>query len=102
MLEIIELPTFSKIVDKYWTDQEFLIFETFLVCHPEAGQIIKGSGGVRKIRWGYGRKGKRGGVRIIYYLANNPDRIYLMAIYSKGEAENIKPDVLKKLKKELD
>jgi mRNA-degrading endonuclease RelE of RelBE toxin-antitoxin system len=100
-MEYIESPLFSKLIESYLKDEEYAAFQWDLALHPEKGDLIKGSGGLRKIRWlGKGR-GKSGGVRIIYYYKNREGQIWLLTIYSKNEDENIPISILKKIKEEI-
>ena len=100
-MEYIESPLFSKLIETYLKDEEYAAFQWDLALHPEKGDLIAGSGGLRKIRWlGKGR-GKRGGVRIIYYYKNREEQIWLLTIYAKNEDENIPLSILKKIKEEL-
>lgn len=69
--------------------------------HPEAGSIIQGSGGIRKLRWARQGMGKSGGTRIIYYWAKSCEQIYLLTAYSKNEKENIDAATLAKIAKQL-
>ena len=101
-MEYIESPLFSKLIGTYLKDDEYAALQWDLTLHPEKGDLIQGSGGLRKLRWlGKGR-GKRGGVRIIYYYKNQVGQIWLLTIYAKNEYENIPLSILKKIKKELD
>lgn len=68
MLEFIETPLFSRVVERYLSDDDYAELQVYLSEHPEAGDVIRASGGVRKLRWAVQGRGKRGGVRIIYYL----------------------------------
>ena len=70
--------------------------------NPKAGVILRGSGGIRKLRWAAHGKGKSGGVRIIYYWAKQAEHIYLLTLYSKGEQENIDAATLKRIAKLLE
>ncbi|MEI6669534.1 MAG: transcriptional regulator [Acidobacteriota bacterium] len=73
-----------------------------LVTRPDAGDLIPGSGGLRKLRWGVAGRGKRGGVRIIYYLRSHQDEIWMLTVHAKNEEANIPGHVLKKIKEEID
>ncbi len=73
-----------------------------LALHPDTGDLIPGSGGVRKLRWKADGKGKRGGVRVIDYWRNRAGEIWLLTIYAKNETENIAAGVLRQLKQEID
>ena len=67
MYTIIETPTFTRLWPDYWTEEERGEFVAWLALHPEVGDVIKGSGGCRKVRWSRPGTGKRGGVRVIYF-----------------------------------
>lgn len=68
MFEFIETPFFTKALEHYLDDDEYAKLQQHLNEHPEAGSIVAGSGGVRKLRWSVAGRGKRGGLRVIYYL----------------------------------
>jgi mRNA-degrading endonuclease RelE of RelBE toxin-antitoxin system len=101
LVEFIETTTFTKYLYTYLTDDEYMGLQNFLFSHPEAGKVVPGSGGVRKLRWAMARKGKSGGVRIIYYYKRRADEIWLLTIYSKNEIENIPAHVLRQIAEEL-
>jgi hypothetical protein len=69
---------------------------------PEAGAVIPGSGGVRKMRWAGSGRGKRGGLRIIYYWRKSASEIWMLTLYAKNEAESIPAHVLKAIKEEIE
>ncbi len=73
--------------------------QMYLVEQPDAGDIIPGSGGCRKLRWAAKGHGKRGGARVIYYWVTNDDRILLLDLYAKNESENLSQAQLKELKR---
>ena len=102
MLTVIETPLFKSLWPDYWTEDERGEFAAWLAHHPEAGDVIPSSGGVRKVRWSRQGMGKRGGVRVIYYnrLANG--EIWLLLIYAKNQHDNIPSHLLKAIKEELD
>ena len=102
MLTIIETPLFTSLWPDYWSEDERGQFATWLATHPESGDVIHKSGGVRKVRWSREGMGKRGGVRVIYYnqLANG--EIWLLLIYAKNRHDNIPAHVLKAIKEELE
>jgi hypothetical protein len=80
-------------------DEEYRKLQVALVGNPELGKLVRGSGGLRKIRWGLPRKGKSGGARVIYYWAVKEDHIFMLLMYSKSEQEDLTPSQLKILKK---
>jgi len=102
VLTVIETPTFTRLAADYWGEDEHDQFVTWIAQHPDAGDVIPGSGGCRKVRWGRSGKGKRGGVRVIYFnrLANG--EIWLLLVYAKGVSENIPAHVLRQIKAEIE
>jgi mRNA-degrading endonuclease RelE of RelBE toxin-antitoxin system len=101
IVEFIEATAFTKNVYIYLTDDEYLGLQSFLLKYPESGKLVPGSGGVRKLRWAMAEKGKRGGVRIIYYFKKQDDEIWLLTIYSKSERDNIPGHVLRQIAGEI-
>jgi mRNA-degrading endonuclease RelE of RelBE toxin-antitoxin system len=94
----IETPIFTKLVTDLMSDDEYRKIQLALVLRPEAGKIIPGSGGLRKIRWKSSGSGKRGGLRLIYFWDVQEDRIYMLLIYKKSEQEDLTPSQLKILR----
>ena len=94
-----ETAHFTRLLPGYLSDDEYREFQDYIIEHPEAGDIIKGSGGIRKIRWGAKGKGKRGGVRIIYYWQRPDSHIYLITLYAKNELADLTPGEIAALKK---
>lgn len=101
MLTIIESPLFSKLWPDYWSEDERGEFAAFLATTPEAGDIIPGSGGCRKIRWSRSGMGKRGGVRVIYLVRLKGGEVVLLTIYAKSAQDNIPAHVLRKIAEEI-
>lgn len=101
MLTVIETPLFSKLWPDYWTEDERTEFAAWLSVNPEAGDVIPGAGGCRKVRWSRAGSGKRGGVRVIYFNQLADGSIVLLLIYAKNVQDTIAPTVLRKLVKEL-
>ena len=97
IMEFIEATAFTKYVYNYLTEDEYLGLQSFLLQNPEAGKLVRGSGGVRKVRWAITCKGKSGGVRVIYYFKKQDDEIWLLTIYSKNEVESIPAHVLRQI-----
>jgi len=98
----VEASLFTKYLGDYLSDEEYRLFQKSLLERPDAGSIIKGSGGIRKVRWTSGSQGKSGGVRIIYYWMTPKDQVFLLTIYGKGQKENLDADDLKRVKKHLE
>ena len=86
----------------YLSDDEYAAMQQFLVVNPEAGDVIPASGGVRKLRWGVAGRGKRGGLRVIYFLRRRNDEVWMLTLYAKNVADNIPAKVLKKIKEAID
>jgi hypothetical protein len=78
------------------------VLQAAIVANPETGDVIRGSGGVRKLRSGLAGRGKRGDVRVIYYLRLRQGHVWMLTLYAKNEAGTIPASVLKKIKEELD
>ncbi len=98
----IETKLFTKLLPEYLTDEDYRAFQWYLFLNPEVGDLVRGSGGVRKIRWATKGKGKRGGVRIMYYWKKSNDEIWLLTLYSKSEKDAIPGQILKKIAKEIE
>jgi hypothetical protein len=73
-----------------------------LIRDPGTGDLIPGSGGVRKVRWGVKGRGKRGGIRVIYYARTRQGQIWMLTLYAKNVAETIPAHVLRQIKEEID
>ena len=102
MFSFIETRIFSKLLGQYLSDDEYAALQRVLIADPETGDLIRGSGGVRKIRWAVRGRGKRGGVRVIYYAKTREGVIWMLTIYAKNVAENIPAHVLRMMKEEID
>jgi len=102
MLTIIESPLFTKLWPDYWNEEEYDDFITYIATNPEAGAVIPGSGGCRKVRWMRPGTGKRGGVRVIYATHFSGGNLVLLLIYGKSSVENIPAKVLREIAKEFE
>ncbi len=99
---IIETSFFTRKVYALLDDDEYRRMQTVLVIRPDAGDLIPGSGGLRKLRWGLQSHGKRGGVRVIYYWAVRQDCILMLLLYAKNEKDNLSAEQLKVLRKMIE
>lgn len=97
--EFIESRVFSALLENYLDDDSYAQLQLHLIRHPHVGRVIRGSGGVRKIRWHLRDSGKSGGVRICYFVRSTMRRIYLLTIYAKNERETISTTVLNEIRK---
>jgi hypothetical protein len=102
MLSFIETKLFTKLVSEHLSDEEYAQLQEALIRDPEAGDLIPGSGGVRKVRWGVRGRGKRGGIRVIYYARTRQGQIWMLTLYAKNVAETIPAHLLRQIKEEID
>jgi mRNA-degrading endonuclease RelE of RelBE toxin-antitoxin system len=102
MMTFVETRLFTKLVQDYLTDDEYGALQQALTKSPEAGCVIPGSGGVRKLRWRVAGRGKRGGIRVVYFVRWKQDQIWMLTVYAKNVAESIPAHVLRKIKEEID
>lgn len=91
MFTVIETPTFQKEAAKVWTEAERMDFITWIAENPTAGDVIPGAEGARKVRWAVQGKGKRGGVRVIYFNLSDDELVLLVAVYAKADKANMLP-----------
>ncbi len=96
-ITVVELESFIDVVSSLLTDEERSELISFLANSPEWGDLIPGTSGLRKIRWGAKGKGKRGGVRVIYYFYNETAPLFLISAYAKNMQENLTPEQEKRL-----
>ncbi len=101
MFTVVETALFSKLWPAYWLEEERGAFAAHLAGHPDAGDVIRGTGGLRKVRWGRAGSGKSGGVRIIYFVLNAADELVLLMIYAKSERDNMTAKQLLEIKNAL-
>lgn len=85
----IESAVFTRQVRELLTDEEYAGFQWHLALYPEVGEVIQGTGGLRKVRWTSGGGGKRGGVRVIYFHAVSQNQVRLLLIYRKGVKDDL-------------
>jgi len=97
----IEAPVFSRLIYDYLNEDEYAALQWTLAARPETGQVIPGSGGLRKIRWSAKGQGKRGGTRIVYYFQKENGEIWLITIYVKNEIKDIPTKTLMAIKEAL-
>ena len=97
-MQFIETSIFTHQVISLLTDEEYSQLQVALLAHPDMGAIIPHSGGLRKIRWSMGGRGKRGGVRAIYYWVVAEDQILMLFIYPKNVKDDLSPQQLKVLR----
>lgn len=101
MQEFIESSMFARHVHDYLTDDEYAELQWYLSGYPDSGDLIPGSGGCRKLRWGATGKGKRGGIRVVYYVQTRKGVIWLLTIHAKTRQENLPAHVVRALKEQM-
>lgn len=98
-MEFIETPVFTTEVRRLLADEEYRGLQLALALRPQQGVLIRGSGGLRKVRWKAKGKGKSGGVRVIYYWLTEEDTIYLLMAFEKSAQANLTPAQVRTLSK---
>ena len=98
MFTFIESAAFERVRPLYLDDDEYAELQEFMMQNPEAGNIVRGSGGVRKLRWRRAGAGKRGGLRVIYFVRYQPNEFWMLALYAKTKQENVPAPILRRLK----
>jgi hypothetical protein len=102
MAVFFETSAFTRRVTELLSDDEYAELQQVLVASPRAGDVIPGSGGLRKMRWAIQGRGKRGGARLIYYHLVSRDQFYRLLIYTKSEQDDLSPEQLRTLKKAVE
>ena len=99
LMVIVETTVFTRQLVNLLTDDEYRELQVALASRPDAGRLIVGGGGLRKVRWAGKGRGKRGGVRVIYYWAVEKDRLLMLLVYAKNVRDDLSTDQLKTLKR---
>lgn len=94
----IETPPFERLREEYFGDEHYRLLQVWLMANPKAGDVVRGSGGVRKLRWGSDGRGKRGGARVIYFYQDTKSHIYFLTVYRKSEVTDLSRDEIKILR----
>jgi hypothetical protein len=102
VLSIYETPIFVEDAAKIWSTEERLEFFTWMAGDPEAGSVIQGSGGCRKVRWSRPGTGKQGGVRVIYFCRLDAGELCMLLVYPKSARDTIPGHILKAIRKEIE
>ena len=88
-MELIETPVFTRQVEATLTPEEYREFQLHLMMHPALGKRIRGAGGLRKIRWRVGDRGKRGGIRVIYHWKVAAAQLFLLYLFPKNARSDL-------------
>ena len=91
-VSVVETASFLKLSEAIWSDDERMELVDYVARNPESGDIIPGTGGVRKLRWARAGSGKRGGARVIYFYHHADAPIFLLLAYAKAQATDMTPD----------
>ena len=94
----LETPVFTRRIRELVDDEDYRRIQVRLLLNPETGDLIAGSGGLRKIRMGVRGRGKRGGARVIYYWRGSRSRIFMLLAYAKNERDNLNGEQLRMLR----
>ncbi len=102
MLTIYETPIFVEEAARLWSTEERLEFFAWIAAEPEAGAVIRGSGGCRKVRWSRQGMGKQGGARVIYFCQLEEGELCMLLVYPKAEKDTIPGHLLKAIRREIE
>jgi hypothetical protein len=102
MLTVVETLLFQRQWSLYWTEEERGEFASFIAEHPDAGDVVPGSGGIRKVRWSRAGSGKSGGVRVIYFMRTGQGEVVLLTLYAKAKTDNLTGAKLKEIRRALE
>ena len=102
MFTVVETLLFQKQWPQYWLEEERGEFAAHVAENPDAGDVVPGSGGIRKVRWGRAGSGKSGGVRVIYFVCTAEEQIVLLLLYAKSTTDNLTGAKLKEIRRVLE
>jgi len=102
VVTFIETRLFSRLVQQYLDDERYRELQHALAQNPEMGNVMPGTGGLRKLRWRAAGRGKRGGYRVIYFARMAQGVIWMLTMYPKNVAENIPAHILRQIRKEIE
>ena len=102
MLTVVETLLFQKQWPLYWTEEERGEFAAYIAENPESGDVVPGSGGIRKVRWRRAGLGKSGGVRVIYFTRTAEEELVLLTLYAKSTTDNLTGAKLKEIRRALE
>lgn len=97
-MRFVETRVFTAVIGKYLSHDRYRLLQLALALRPDAGKLIPGGGGLRKLRWGTSARGKRGGIRVIYYAVLSEGVCYLLYVYAKNRRENLTARQLRQLR----
>ena len=99
---VVETPTYLRSIAAIWNDDEAAAFVDFVAANPQAGDVIPGTHGLRKVRWSRRGAGKRGGTRVIYFVRQSHGQVLLLIAYTKAKFDHLPTEFLARLKEQYD
>jgi hypothetical protein len=102
MHTVVETLLFQRQWPLYWTEEQRGSFAAHIAEHPTVGDVVPGSGGIRKVRWGISGTGKSGGVPVIYFTRNPEGEVVLLTLYAKSKTDNLTGPKLKEIRRVLE
>ena len=99
MFTFIESAMFERVRPIYLDEEDYRELQQYMLLHPEAGHVVPGSGGVRKLRWKRRGTGKRGGIRVIYFVRYRPNEFWMLTLYAKSRQGTVPGHILRQLKR---
>lgn len=102
MFSFIETKLFTRLVEQHLSDESYSELQAELIANPNVGAVIRGSGGVRKVRWAASGRGKSGGYRIIYFVRKANGIIWMLTMYPKSVADSIPGHILRQIREEIE
>jgi hypothetical protein len=102
MVSFVETKLFTRLVQEYLTDDEYWQLQALLMEQPDAGDVVPGTGGVRKLRWRAPGRGKRGGYCVVYFAMREQGVIWMLTLYPKNVKDTIPAHVLRAIRKEVE
>lgn len=102
MYSFIETRLFTRLMRECLTDHEYSELQEILIANPEAGDVIPGSGGIRKLRWRSLGRGKRSGFRVVYFVKKASRVFWMLTMYPKNARDNIPANILRQIRKEIE
>lgn len=97
-MEFLETSIFTKRITDLISDSDYHLLQLELSVRPDSGDIIKGSGGIRILRWAGSGRGKRGGIRVIYYFVSQDNQVFMLYAYPKSKSDDLSEQQIKQLK----
>jgi mRNA-degrading endonuclease RelE of RelBE toxin-antitoxin system len=102
VISFVETRLFTRLVLEYLSKDEYRRVQAHLIGNPDAGSVVRGAGGVRKLRWPAPGRGKRGGYRLIYFVKRDDEVIWMLTIYPKNVRDTIAAQTLRQIRREIE